>query len=218
MNYQSKKRRLYQRMKANRLPVAPGFKWRTSKCGKPCEQTLKRYQKFVGIPQTGTFNQATMDALFPEQWRKRIADLAKKEVGVHETTPNWGARIKNYLAAAGITFPTAWCAAFVVFILHRAGYRRDLPPQPAWVPSWADWARKTHRTVSKVNARKGDLVCLNWPGTDPTPDHIAIVTGNLGALKRVTTVGGNEGDAVRQGWRPYSYLHTVIRVDRFRRR
>lgn len=120
--------------------------------------------------------------------------------------------------SAGITFPTAWCAAFVVFVLHKAGYGGRLPDQPAWVPSWADWARKTHRTVSKVNARKGDLVCLNWPGTDPTPDHIAIVTGNLGALKRVTTVGGNEGDAVRQGWRPYSYLHTVIRVDRFRRR
>ena len=97
MTPQQMKFRLRTRMKANRLPVAPGFKWRTSKCGKPCEQTLKRYQKFVGIEQTGTFNQATMDALFPEQWRKRIADLAKKEVGVHETTPNWGARIKNCL-------------------------------------------------------------------------------------------------------------------------
>ena len=218
MNYQSKKRRLYQRMKANRLPVAPGFKWRTSKCGKPCEQTLKRYQKFVGIPQTGRFDERTLDALFPGRFRARVAEVAKRELGVHETSPNWGARVKNYLAAAGITFPTAWCAAFVVFVLHKAGYGGRLPDQPAWVPSWAAWARKTGRTVTRAGARKGDLACINWPHTDKTPDHIAIITGNLGALKRVTTIGGNEGDAVRQGWRPYSYLHTVIRVDRYKRR
>lgn len=218
MNYRKNKYRLYRRMRANKLPIAKGFNWRTSRCGNPCVQTLKTYQKFVGIQQTGEFDRRTLDALFPVQFRARIADLAKKEVGVHETTPNWGDRIKNYLAAAGITFPTAWCAAFVTFILHRAGYRRDLPPKPAWVPSWSEWARKTGRTVSKASARKGDLVCINWPGTDPSPDHIAIVTGNLGALKRVTTIGGNEGDAVRQGWRPYSQLHTVIRVDRFAKR
>lgn len=218
MTARQQKYRLYRRMKANRLPVAKGFNWRPNQCGKPCEATLKTYQKFVGIPQSGEFDRRTMDALFPGQFRARIAALAKQEVGVHETSPNWGTRIKYYLQSVGITFPTAWCAAFVTYILHKAGYRGDLPDKPAWVPAWAEWARKTGRSIPKASARKGDIVCINWPGTDKTPDHIAIVTGNLGVLKRLTTIGGNEGNAVREAWRPYSQAHTVIRVDRYRRR
>ncbi len=218
MSNRAMKYRLYRRMKANKLPLAKGFHWRTNRIGEPCRQTLKAYQKFVGVQQSGEFDRRTLDALFPARFRARIAETARAEVGVHETSANWGGRVKQYLAAAGIEFPTAWCAAFVCFVLHRTGYRRDLPDQPAWVPSWATWAQRTGRAVSKTAARKGDLVCVNWPGTDATPDHIAIVTGNLGPLKRLTTIGGNEGDAVREAWRPYSQAHTVIRIDRFKRR
>jgi hypothetical protein len=218
MTVRRMKYRLYRRCRANRLPIAKGFRWRTNKVGKPCVTTLKTYQKFVGIGPTGEFDRRTMDALFPAQFRHRIAALARQEVGVAETSPNWGPRIKQYLAAAGITFPTAYCAAFCVFLLHKAGYRGDLPKLLGWVPSWAEWARKTGRAIAKVLARKGDFVCINWPGTDATPDHIAVVTGNLGVLKRLTTIGANESDAVREAWRPFSQAHTVIRVDRYRRR
>ena len=212
------KRRLSNRCKANKLTIAKGFRWRSRHVGKPCEATLKTYQGFVGIPKTGRFDTDTLDALFPSRFRKRIARLAREEVGVHETSTNWGERVKQYLAAAGITFPTSWCAALVVYLLHKAGYDGELPPRPAWVPSWAEWARRTGRSIAKIKARVGDLVCVNWPGTDATPDHIAVVTGNLLAYKRLTTIGGNEGDAVRQAWRPYWQAHTVIRLNRYAKR
>jgi len=218
VTYRQKKHRLYRRMKANKLPIAKGFRWRTNKVGAACVATLKTYQRFVGIDQSGEFDRRTMDALFPAQFRARIAAIAKDEVGVHETSTNWGPRVKEYLAAAGITFPTAWCAAFCVFVAHKAGYRGPWPDKLAWVPSWASWARQTGRSVPAVSARKGDLVCVNWPGTDATPDHIAVVTGNLGALKRLTTVGGNEGNAVREAWRLYYLAHTVIRINRYDKR
>ena len=218
MSLRRKKYRLYRRMKANGLRPARGFRWRTNRLGEPARATLRTYQRFVGIPQTGVFDRATMDALFPGRFAARVVELARREVGVVESSPNWGDRVKEYLAAAGIGFPTAWCAAFCVYVLRRAGYRGPWPDKPAWVPSWASWARATGRAVAPAAARRGDLVCINWAGSDPTPDHIAVVTGNLGALKRLTTVGGNEGDAVREGWRPYWQAHTVVRLTQYRRR
>jgi len=218
MTLPQKKHRLKARCKANKLPIARGFRWQVNRRGKPCIATLKGYQRFVGIPASGWFDQATLDALFPARFRKRIAAIARREIGVHETSANWGPRIQQYLAAAGIAFPTAWCAAFAIWLLHRAGYRGDLPTRPAWVPDWAEWARKSGRAIAWIKARNGDFVAINWPGTDPGPDHIAVVVGNLLLLKRLLTIGGNEGDAVRRGWRPYSYAHTVIRVDRYARR
>lgn len=218
MTVRKKKYRLYRRMKANGLAIPRGFKWKTGRIGKPCEQALRVYQRFVGVPVTGKFDKRTMDALFPSRFRRRIVAVAKQEIGVHESSQNWGERVADYLRAVGIAFPTSWCAAFVVFVIKKAGYAGSLPPKPAWVPSWSEWAARFGLTVGKAQARLGDIVCLNWPGTDSTPDHIAIVTGNLGALKRLTTIGGNEGDAVREGWRPYWHVHTVIRLRQYARR
>ena len=212
------KYRLLRRCKANHIPIEPGYRWRSARMGKPAVATLQRYQRFVGIPQTGSFGTKTLDALYPGHFRKRIAALAHKELGAHETSANWSLRIRDYLAAVRITFPTAWCAAFVTFIVHKAGYRGDLPSQTAWVPSWAAWARSTGHSIPRVKAGIGDIVCINWTGSDSTPDHIAIVTGNAVLSKRLTTVGGNEGDAVREAWRPYSQAHTVIRLNRFAKR
>ncbi len=214
------KYRLKRRCRANGVKIEQGFNWRTSRVGKPCFRTLKNYQHFVGIEQSGEFDRDTLDALYPPRFRARIAEVAAKELGTHESSTNWGRRIRDYLHAAGITFPTAWCAAFATFVAHKAGYRGPWPSQLAWVPSWAEWARHSGRSIARVKARKGDLVCLNWPGTSSTPDHIAVVTGNLLAAKQLTTIGGNEGEpgAVRRAWRPYTQIHTAIRLRRFARR
>lgn len=203
------KRRMRAKAKKLGIEVPRGFRV-VNRWGKPAQRLAARLQRHYKILPTGRPSWALKWKLMT--LRERIAYLAAKEVGVMETSPNWSPRIRDYLLAAKIGFPTAWCAAFVTYVVHKAGWRGSLPDKLAWVPSWATWARQRHYDVTPLAARKGDIVCLNWPGTDATPDHIAVVTKNYGYLKQLTTVGGNEGDAVRRAWRPYYQAHTVIRL------
>lgn len=202
------------RTRARKLGIAVprGLNIHSSTWGRAAQALAVKLQRHYKLVPSGEPTWALKWKLMP--LNQRIVYLAKREVGTRETSNNWSARIKDYLAAARIGFPTAWCAAFVTFVVLKAGYKGSLPDKLAWVPSWAAWARAKGYTVSPINARRGDLLCVNWPGTSSTPDHIAIVTGNLGLLKRVLTIGGNEGDpgAVRENWRPYSFAHTVIRL------
>lgn len=65
----------------------------------------------------------------PEMIRSEILSVASKELGVHEETPNWGKRVREYLAATGLKSPNPWCFAGDVEILTESGFVRfdELP-------------------------------------------------------------------------------------------
>ena len=64
-----------------------------------------------------------------------LATVLEKEAGVMEDPPgsNDGARVREYLASAGIHDPEPWCASFVNWGCLQVGK----PGFGAWTPSWA---------------------------------------------------------------------------------
>jgi hypothetical protein len=46
----------------------------------------------------------------PDSLIETVLGIAKAEVGVRESSSNWGKRVAEYLDAVDIKFPAAWCA------------------------------------------------------------------------------------------------------------
>lgn len=225
-SYRARKYRLYRRMKANKLPIAKGFRWRTNKVGKPCEATLRTYQKFVGIKQTGEFDRRTLDALFAGQFRARIAAKALSQLGVHEwpSGSNSGPVMKFIEPFIGHV-PTAWCAFLGAWSAVQAGFPKDkLWKDVGWVDSWereADKASNRHITrVRKLAAGRGDFALMDWE-RNGNPDHLAIVTAKVGPLATFHTVEGNVGaygGSVTKKTRLVTQAHAFVRLHRYGRR
>ncbi len=140
-------------------------------------------------------------------YREAAVRIAATQRGVHEIDgSNWGPRVKEYLAAAGLSFPAAWCAAFLTWCFEVAGLKLDALglTHEAGVGFWASWARKTGNVVKRP--RRGD--CGAWELDGPKyqwGDHIFIVRralsiGTLGALVQSwegntsTGVAGSQSD------------------------
>ena len=128
-------------------------------------------------------------------------EIAKREVGVKETSPNWGARVKQYLAAAGVYSPAPWCISFLCWCFERAGHPITAPGR-ASVGMFETWAARQGYLVKRPF--KGDIVCYRWDGDD-WPDHAGIVERVLALRWRggafiglVQTIEGNSSDAVRR--------------------
>lgn len=128
--------------------------------------------------------------------RIRALNSALLDVGVKEHPPgsNWGARVAQYLRAAGIDFPAPWCAAFVTFHLKKVGFRVSTPG-PASVESWVQWASRHGKLVARPY--RGDIVCYDW-NADNWYDHMGFVVRVLALRWRgsvfvgyVRTVEGN---------------------------
>jgi len=221
-----KKLRLRNRMRANDLACAKGFNWRSNRVGEPARATLRTYQRFVGIAQSGEFDAATLDALFPARFRRRIAARATAETGVHEwpAGSNWGP-VKKFIGPFIGNVPTAWCALFGAWSAWQAGFPKDgFWRDVAWVDSWGregrDPANKRVRIVGKLRASRGDFALLDWNGDDD-PDHLAIVTAKVGPLATLATVEGNVGaygGSVEKRVRLTSQVVCFVRLHRFGRR
>lgn len=98
--------------------------------------------------------------------KDRAIEIARGEVGVHESPPgsNTGDKIRAYQATTtlgGTYWP--WCAAFVVWVLLRAGYNLPREARTASVYYFTEWARKAGRIVER-KPRPGDVVILFGPG------------------------------------------------------
>lgn len=105
-----------------------------------------------------------------KQHRLAALAYALTQLGVVEKTPNWSPRIKLYLNSTGITFPAAWCMAFVHYCYEQTGVALG---GGASVGNFLDWARKNNGWVVD-RPFKGDLVCYDWNG-DGWPDHVGFV-------------------------------------------
>lgn len=148
--------------------------------------------------------------------RERILAAARAELGVVESSPNWGPRISQYLAETNISFPAAWCMAFCQYVLEKAGV--DIGYPGAYVPHGEQWARGAGRWTQSPTP--GDLVVYNLD-SDPEAEHVGIYLrsmpgGDIEAIEGNTSDGvvgsQDDGDGVYVRRRSRSLVKGYIRV------
>lgn len=94
---------------------------------------------------------------------------AHDELGIKETSENWGPRVKEYLAAAGIKVPAPWCGAFVYWTAQKAckvkGVANPLKdiPLKAYVQSYYQYAKAQNKLVPFKEAAIGDIFMIYYP-------------------------------------------------------
>ena len=194
----------------HQIATPPGFNPDTGVIGLPAREFLKAMQQAVHLPVSGRFDLITMLKLLPPGIRGQTMARAHAEVGEHEWPPgsNMGP-IVEYLHAVGLSGGYPWCAAFVTWCLRHEGFTH-FPPNPAYVPSWGEWATQHKLTKPHAQSLMGDLWCWNWDGG--ALDHIGFcdegikgnmawyVDGNVGAY----------GGTVTDSERPESGIALVI--------
>lgn len=135
---------------------------------------------------------------------------AQHEAGVHEEGGNnCGARVEEYLASVGLPKGNPWCAAFVAWCFHSAGYK-------GWPATGDTWAIRTWALSHKcynIAAQEGDVFLLLDHHGDPM--HTGFVVSISNGM--VHTVEGNtggqsdtDGDGVHRKARPVGdcrYVH-----------
>jgi uncharacterized protein (TIGR02594 family) len=122
--------------------------------------------------------------------------IARKELGVKET-PGAGdnIRIVAYLKSTTLGRPdnendeTAWCSAFVNWVLKQAGV--EPRTNSAWARSWLNWGVATDEPIP------GTIVVFSRGANS---GHVAFYLDEDG--DRVQVLGGNQGDAVTIAWFP----------------
>lgn len=73
--------------------------------------------------------------------RKRLLQVAEKELGVRESSGNNdGTRVAEYLSYVHVPEGSAWCAAFVSWVFGQAGYP---VPRTAWSPALFALSKRT---------------------------------------------------------------------------
>lgn len=151
--------------------------------------------------------------------RPSLADLtvtiALNEKGVKEEgKANWGPKVKEYLAAAQIDVPAAWCAAFCNWSAEHAakslGVTSPLEAVPlqGYVQSYVDFGKKHGWFVPRTEAKRGDLICI-WHQSLNRYGHVGLVTGWSADKKRIATVEGNSNtDGSRDGFEVVTHERT----------
>ena len=135
----------------------------------------------------------------------QIIAIAEKELGVHEATGNNdGKRVESYLKYVDCSKGAPWCAAFVSWVFHQAGYDK---PRTAWSPD-------LFPSRLSVTVVKPGLVLGIYFKDLGRIAHCGIVTGSRGdwvsSIEGNTNVSGSrEGDGV------YRKLRHIKTINRF---
>ena len=118
--------------------------------------------------------------------------IARAEIGVKEVSGSGdNARVVQYLRST--TLPadlatedeTAWCSAFVNWVMEQAGYEGT---DSAMARSWLNWGRKIDRPT------RGCITVFERPEAGPTSGHVGFFMGST--ADTVSVLGGNQSDAV----------------------
>lgn len=150
----------------------------------------------------------------PTKTAVAIKKLELSQLGVHEIPDgsNRGPRISytsgGYGPYQGSTgaYGEAWCASYAQWALRSVTGHTIPAALPAYVPSIAAWAQ--HRNLLAAKPRVGSFVVF-------LSGNLRLVNAfHIGYVIKVTaagveTVEGNEGNAVREVWRPYTSNHMV---------
>lgn len=166
----------------------------------------------------------------PDLVRRKVLPLqlaaleyARDMIGVAETSENWGPQIQEFLAAAGVHVPAAWCAAFVNWCAQKAGgllgelSPLEGVPHQAYVQSYYQHGKAKGWEIHADEVRPGDLFLI-WSSSLKRWAHIGFVEKVELGLGRFSTIEGNtnvkgsrEGLYVMQRQRQVSPSITFMR-------
>lgn len=128
-----------------------------------------------------------------ENFRERIVDIARHEIGVREATGNNdGPRVEEYLAYTDLGKGYAWCAAFVCWCYGQAGLS---VPRNAWSPALfpRDLRYSTKKEIQQEAVRPADLFGI-YSQQQRRINHVGIVRKLED--KYILTVEGNVANRV----------------------
>lgn len=142
----------------------------------------------------------------------RMVALARRELGVSETSTNDSSRIREFRTATegAESSPGPWCAYFVSWLAKQAGAPIGAGGNgTGYVPTLEAWGRQQDRFTAQGEGRPrpGDIVIFDWQGGGGTADHTGIVE-HVDADGTVHTIEGNSSDRVQR--REYSGSTNVI--------
>jgi uncharacterized protein (TIGR02594 family) len=117
-------------------------------------------------------------------------DIAEKEIGVKEE-PGSGnnPRVIEYHSATSLKSKkdaTAWCAAFMCWVLMKAGYKHT---KSAWARDYLKYGEKLSKPIKgcimvfERNGKGGDSHVTLWSGKETETHYLCC--------------GGNQGDQVK---------------------
>jgi hypothetical protein len=149
----------------------------------------------------------------PVTYRQLAAELAESQVGVTEVHKNnWGPKVSEYLKSTGITFPAAWCMAFVHWCFEKVGL--DLRHvNLASVGFFTTWAAQMGWVVAKPV--RWDVVAFQFT-SDNWPDHVGFVRRNPPGPWILTTEGntGTQGSVSDSSGGRDGVRHRIRREER----
>ncbi len=150
------------------------------------------------------------DAELTGEWAHDLLIVAESQIGYCESGRNFEAELNGegtayilhgwtrYGAWYGIPYGD-WCAMFISFCLHYAGIAQDDFPYDCgtrtWIVSLSE--RDLYRNAEDYTPKPGDLIFYDWEG-DKLSDHVGIVYDVDEERNELTTIEGNQGDAVRK--------------------
>lgn len=123
---------------------------------------------------------------------EKALSVAALQIGQSENPPgsNWGEPVKSYLASVGITFPAAWCMAFVYWCFNEASkylYEKNTAIKTGGV--LAAW-NKADKTIKSSTPAIGSVFIMDFGKGQ----------GHTGLVEKfdsqyVYTIEGNTNDA-----------------------
>lgn len=126
---------------------------------------------------------------------------------------NWGTPVKDYLKSVGITFPAAWCAAFIYWCFEQNSKGKNPLIKTGGVLAHWNQADKKLRVVGEP--QPGDIFIMDYgkglghtgfvEKTDPT--FIYTIEGNT------NDSGSREGIMVCRKQRPKAKIKGYLRYD-----
>lgn len=141
----------------------------------------------------------------------KVIAKARSQIGTSEQPPF--SNRTPYGAWYGMN-GVAWCAIFVSWVFHHAGY--PLPPIRtskgfAYCPDIVRWAKdnKCWEDAS-VRPKPGWIILFDFPGDGVNrPSHVGIVQGVLSDGRIVTVEGNTNGAGGRTGGRVMEHYRSV---------
>lgn len=145
-------------------------------------------------------------------------EVARSQVGVREVGHNCGPEVRVYLHYTGFDCGAPWCAAFVSWCFHQAGYDK---PRSAWSPAVA-----SGKKVDKSQAKPGHVFAIYYSnlGRIGHVGFIEKVEGNsVHTIEGNTNpMGSREGDGVYRKRRRITQIYKIVQHEdnncRFRSR
>lgn len=124
---------------------------------------------------------------------------------------------------AGLASGASWCVGFVLYVLIKAGCKRDIydPAKtglPFWVPTLEEWLHKHATWVKYKDAQAGDIVIYTWHGgggntRTGSRDHTGFFEERVSGSSFHAIEGNTSGGKVDRRTRYLSNVYAIYRLD-----